>query len=106
MISYFIAAGLLTIGLSIVRIAAPEKTAGALEVGFYRAAWLWFIVLTLLHINLLAALIYGLLLPWIGRTAIAAFPPQWFAAKQRLLGWWLVAAGAIALLLVTMYAQW
>lgn len=106
MVSYFISAGILIIGLSMVRIACPEKQAGKAEVFIYRAALAWFVLLTIIHINLFAGLIYGFLLPWIGHKSIDAFPWQWFGARERVIGWVMVAVGAVALLLSTMHSDW
>ena len=106
MVSYFISAGILIIGLSMVRIACPERQAGRVEVFIYRAALAWFVLLTIIHINIFAALVYGFLLPWIGHKAIDAFPWQWFGERERNVGWVLTALGAVALLLTTMYDHW
>lgn len=106
MISYFVSAGLLIIGLSMVRIACPEKQAGRVEVFMYRAAMAWFVVLTIIHINVFAALVYGFLFPWIGHKCIDAFPWQWFGERERKMGWLLVFLGALALLATSRYTSW
>jgi hypothetical protein len=106
MISYFVSAGILIIGLSMVRIACPEKQAGRVEVFIYRAAIAWFVLLTMIHINFFAGLIYGLLFPWIGHKAIDAFPWQWFGERERIIGWLLVLFGALGLLLTARYTSW
>ena len=106
MFSYFISAAILVIGLSMVRIACPERQAGGLEIGLYRAFWAWFVLLTMIHINVIAAAFYGFLFPWIGRKTIDAFPWQWFGERQRKIGWVLTFAGAVAMLLAVMYTDW
>lgn len=106
MVAYFGSSALLIIGLSMVRIAYPEKQAGQFEVFVYRLAIAWFVLLTMVHVSFIAALFYGFLFPWIGHKAIDAFPWQWFGQRERIIGWVLVLAGAIALFLTARYAEW
>lgn len=106
MIAYFASSAVLMIGLSMVRIAYPEKQAGRIEISIYRAAMVWFVLLTMAHVGFLAGVMYGLLFPWIGNKCIDAFPWQWFGPRERIIGWVLVALGAAALLLTKLYTQW
>lgn len=106
MVAYFGSSALIIIGLSMVRIADPSKQAGQFELWLYRLAMAWFVLLTIIHINVVAALIYGFLFPWIGNKAIAAFPWQWFGPRERIVGWCLVVAGAVALFLTARYTSW
>lgn len=106
MVAYFGSSALLMIGLSMVRIAYPEKQAGPFEVLLYRLAIAWFVLLTMVHVNVIAALFYGFLFPWTGNKAIDAFPWQWFGQRERIIGWLLVVAGAIALFLTARYTEW
>lgn len=106
MFAYFGSSALLMIGLSMVRIAYPEKQAGRFEVWIYRVAIGWFVVVSMLHVNFFAALFYGFLFPWIGNKAIDAFPWQWFGQRERIIGWLLVAAGVVALYVTLQYADW
>lgn len=94
------------VGLSMVRIAYPEQQAGRIEVSIYRLAVLWFVLVTIVHVNAFAALFYGFLFPWIGNKTIGAFPWQWFGKRERLIGWLLVALGVIALFATARYSQW
>lgn len=94
---YFAAAGCLVAGLQCFRypLVSDAGKLPACPKPLWYAMFTWFVLFSIVKVGALGAILYALLIPFIFKSALSAFPPRKLAPNVVALGWVLSLLGCV-----------